>query len=203
MKNAVISWTGGKDSCLALHLAQEQGLKIVGLVTFVPVGNPEFRAHPQTEMVQQAQRLGLKVHFLEVREPYKESYVEQMKWMKAALGASAIVTGDIDYVGGCANWIVDCAERAGLEIARPLWQRDREWVMNELLSRGIQARISYVSHEAIPPSWKDRVIDRAFLAEMREVCRAHGIDLAGENGEYHTMVIAAPGMAAIASASRA
>jgi diphthine-ammonia ligase len=194
MKNAVVLWTGGKDSCLALHIAQEQNLSIVGLVTFVPVGNPLFRAHPQPEMEQQAKRLGLKVHFLEVREPYKESYIDKLKWVKSELGAATAVTGDIDYVGGCANWIVECCEQAELEVFRPLWQREREWVMEQLLARKIQARISFVSHSAIPPEWNGRLIDSKLLQELRAICKTNGIDLAGENGEYHTMVMAAPGM---------
>lgn len=197
MKNAVVLWTGGKDSCLALHIAQEQGFKIVGLATFVPVGNSEFRAHPQSEMKQQAARLGLKVHFLEVSEPYKESYIEKLKWIKSELNASTAITGDIDYVGGCANWIVDCCEQSDLEIYRPLWQKNREWVMEELLSRQIKARISYISHSAIPQKWNGRVIDQALLQEIKTLSLESGIDLAGENGEYHTMVISAPGMAHI------
>jgi diphthine-ammonia ligase len=195
MKNAVVLWTGGKDSCLALHIAQEQNYNIVGLVTFVPVGNPLFQAHPQPEMEKQAARLGLHVHFLEVREPYKESYIEQLKWIKTTLNATTAVTGDIDYVGGCSNWIVDCCEKAELEVLRPLWQQDREWVMEQLLTRGIQARISFISHSAIPSDWNGRLIDRQLLSEMKVLCKNCGIDLAGENGEYHTMVTGAPGMA--------
>ncbi len=49
MKNAVVLWTGGKDSCLALHLSKYK-YHIKALATFVPAGEGEFRAHPQSEM---------------------------------------------------------------------------------------------------------------------------------------------------------
>lgn len=64
MQNAVVLWTGRKDSCLALHLAQESNLNIVALVTFVPARNVEFVAHPQSRMREQAQGMGINMHFI-------------------------------------------------------------------------------------------------------------------------------------------
>lgn len=197
MNNAVVLWTGGKDSFLALQIAQEQCLHIVGLATFVPVGNPLFQAHPQTEMEDQAKRLGLKIYFIEVGEPYKESYVDGLNWLKSNLSAEVAITGDIDYVDGCASWIIDCCERVEMDVYRPLWKRDREWIMKQLVSRNIQARISYINDVAIPSEWKGRLIDTQLIEELKEISADAGVDLTGENGEYHTMVVDAPGMAEV------
>ncbi len=193
-ENAVVLWTGGKDSCLALHIAQEQNFNIVGLVTFVPVGNSEFRAHPQSEIEEQAKRLGLRIHFLEVHEPYKETYIKKLKWIKSNLHVTTVINGDINYVDGCDNWIVGCCKRSDLAIFQPLWQKERNWVMDQLLSRGIQARINFISHPSIPAEWNGRIIDQNLLRELRTLSKDSGIDLAGENGEYHTMVVSAPNM---------
>jgi diphthine-ammonia ligase len=192
MKTAVVLWTGGKDSCLALHLASEENFKILALVTFVPEGNTEFQAHPQSKMLRQAERLGLKIHFVEIREPYRPSYVEALKWIKNSMGAATVVTGDIDLVQGQPNWIVDCCGGLGLEVHRPLWKKDRAWIMQELLSRKIQVRISYINHPAIPSTWLNRLIDEGLLKELQSLASSSGIDLAGENGEYHTMVVDGP-----------
>lgn len=64
MSKAIISWTGGKDSCLALYHACQRGLKVVGLVTFVPVVG-DFLAHPLEYIEFQARNL--KLPFLKCR----------------------------------------------------------------------------------------------------------------------------------------
>src|SRR5580704_9376360 len=100
MQNAVVLWTGGKDSCLALHLARENNLNIVALITFVPPGNAEFEAHPQSRMQKQAKRMALDIHFIEITEPYKFSYIKALKWIEDTFMASVVITGDIDLVEG-------------------------------------------------------------------------------------------------------
>lgn len=193
MKNAVVLWTGGKDCCLALHLAREHELFILALVTFVPVGNSEFKAHPQTEMRVQAQRMGLAIHFIETSEPYKLSYIEGLVWIRDFLGVSTIITGDIDLVNGYPNWIEECCSGLNLDIFRPLWNQSRDWVIDEILQRGIQARISYLGHSSLPKEWLGCIINESFVLEMKQVFSTiSGADLSGENGEYHTMVTNAP-----------
>lgn len=193
MQNAVVLWTGGKDCCLALHLAQDDHqINIVALVTFVPSGNVEFRAHPQSEIREQAKRLGLDIHFMIINEPYKGSYIEALKGIKRDLGANILITGDIDLIEGHPNWMEECCQGLDIVVHRPLWQKSREWILEEIIRRGIQARISFINHPSIPKSWLNRVIDDEFLKEMKAHSLSTGIDLAGENGEYHTMVIKAP-----------
>jgi uncharacterized protein (TIGR00290 family) len=192
MKKAVVLWTGGKDSCLALHLAREGGFEIFALVTFVPEGGAEFLAHPQAEMREQAEKLGLAIHFLEIGTSYKESYVDGLKWIKESLGAGTVVTGDIDLVDGFPNWIEECCEGTGLAVFRPLWLKSREWVLREVLDLGMKVRISFLNHPALPRRWLNRIIDEPLFLEMKAVSASCGIDLAGENGEYHTMVVDAP-----------
>ncbi|MCM2279601.1 MAG: hypothetical protein NDJ89_16120 [Oligoflexia bacterium] len=189
MKNAVVLWTGGKDSCLALHLALEHRFRIQALATFVPPGNPEFKAHPQSQMKAQAKRLGYPLHFLEIREPFRESYIEALGWIKSSLAADTVITGDIDRVAGFPNWIEECCVDLGLSVHKPLWGLPRLTVLRELLARGIQAKITHLNHPALPDSWLGRVIDENLLNEMVALCADTGTDLAGENGEYHTMVI--------------
>ena len=201
-RRAVELWTGGKDSCLALHLVREQraDVEVVALVTFVPSGGggggatTEFKAHPQTEMRSQAARLGLPLHFVEVAEPYEASYASGLTWVRDALGATVVVTGDIDLVNGMPNWIEARCEGLGVDVERPLWLKPREWVLQQVLARGIKARFTYLAHPALPREWLGRVIDAAVVQELKAIsASAGGVDAAGENGEYHTMVVDAPG----------
>lgn len=183
----MVLWTGGKDCCLALHRVREAGWEVVGLVTFVPEGEAEFHAHPLPEMAAQAQALGLPWQKVTVSAPFREGYQAALRQLRAH-GADAVVTGDIDRVEGHPNWITECAVGTGLQVILPLWQEAREVLMEELLRRGIRARIQYLNRLDLPREWLGREIDPSLLAEMQDHSARQGWDLCGENGEYHTMV---------------
>lgn len=186
--NAVVLWTGGKDSALALYRARERGLNIVALVTFVPDDGKEFQAHPQNQMKEQAAHLNLPIHFVKISRPYEESYVSALKDLKQTLKISTVVTGDIDEVDGQPNWIEACCRDAQLDVELPLWKNPREDIMSDLLKRDFKVSISWINHPSIPTDWKNRIIDEPLLSEMRQLFADAQIDLCGENGEYHTMV---------------
>ena len=182
-------WTGGKDSCLAYYRAREAGYQVVALATFVPAsGEEQFKAHPQAEMRLQAEALGVPIHFLEVKPPYRQGYQDRLRELREALGLTAVITGDIDRVDGHPNWIADCCAEIGLEAVFPLWQEPRPALMAELLRRGLKVEISWLNHPALPRELRGRIIDSTLLTELTEICSKVGIDLCGENGEYHTMV---------------
>lgn len=191
MRKAAVLWTGGKDSCLAMHRAYDKDMAIACLATFVPEDRREFEAHPTAETRRQAKAMNLDLHFIPVREPYRDSYIRGLTWLKG-LGVTMVITGDINYVGGHPNWIEECCKGLDLDVIRPLWQESRLMLMEELLTRGIEARITWINHPSIPPSWKGRVIDSECLTELKQLSMKAGIDLCGENGEYHTMVTCAP-----------
>jgi uncharacterized protein (TIGR00290 family) len=184
-------WTGGKDSCLALYRARERGIPIDRLATFVP-HEGTFKAHPIDRMRRQAEQLALPIHFLPIRAPYRESYVAQLQALQADHGIGVLVTGDIDLVDGYPNWIVECGQAVGMDVIRPLWQETRLMLLEELLTRQIGLEISWVNHPALPSSWIGRTFDRTLLADLVELNRTAGIDVCGENGEYHTMATALP-----------
>lgn len=189
---AAVLWTGGKDSYLALHRAVDQGVSIACLATFVPMGGQDFKAHPRQLMEKQARALGLPHFFLDVKEPYEEGYVEELTFLRDRMKVGAVVTGDIDTIEGHPNWIVERCIGLNVKVIRPLWKEPRILLMKELLSRRIEAKITWINHPEIPQSWKGRIINEQLLAELVTLAERTGIDLCGENGEYHTMVVRAP-----------
>jgi len=191
MRKSAVLWTGGKDSCLALHRAYDRGIAIACLATFVPDDRREFQAHPTAETRRQAEAMNVDLHFIPVHEPYRASYIRGLTWLKG-LGITTVITGDIDYVEGHPSWIEECCNGLDLEVIRPLWRESRHMLLDELITRGIQARITWINHPSIPLSWKGRIIDLECVTELKHLSMKAGIDLCGENGEYHTMVVFAP-----------
>jgi uncharacterized protein (TIGR00290 family) len=189
-QTAAVLWTGGKDSSLALHEAREMGLHIRCLVTLVP-RNPVFLAHPLPFLEQQAHASGLQHRRLCVSEPIREGYIAAISSLQRD-GIGTLVTGDIAEVAGHSNWISECSQRLGLRVVTPLWGRERRRVLERLLALGFRAVISCVQTERLSADWLGRELDGAAVAELRQVHQQNGIDLCGENGEYHTLVTDAP-----------
>lgn len=179
-------WTGGKDSCLALHEAAAAGCQVVGLVTFAPP-RARFLAHPLRAMRLQAQALGLAHEVLEIDAPYDRGYEAAIRGL-ARRGIETVVTGDIAEVDGRPNWVRARSAGSGLRVWTPLWGRGRRALLERLLRLGVRAVFSLVRAPAFDASWVGRELDRRALRELRR----RGVDLCGENGEYHTLVLDAP-----------
>jgi diphthine-ammonia ligase len=191
MKNAAMLWTGGKDSALALFEAGRSGFDVRCLVTFAPP-KPDFLAHPLAFMKLQAEALGLPHHVLPVREPFAEGYETHLRAMRSDMGIDAVVTGDIAEVNGSPNWIRERSRPVGMEVHTPLWGRDRQTLLEELLSRRFTVRFSCVKKRWLAESWVGRTLNEPTIAELQIVRERTGLDICGEEGEYHTLVTEGP-----------
>ena len=97
------------------------------------------------------------------------------------------VFGDID-IESHREWVERVAAAAGTTAVHPLWHRDRGALMREVLDRGFRAVVVAVRDGLLPTALLGRTIDAAMLDEFER----HGVDLAGENGEFHTCVVDGP-----------
>jgi uncharacterized protein (TIGR00290 family) len=192
MSRAVVLWTGGKDSCLALQKAAEGGVQVVCLATFVPDDQREFKAHPQRIMKLQSLELALPLVFHEVVGDFRQAYVRGLCRIKEEFEVDSVVTGDIDFVDGYPSWIDECCKEAELQLIRPLWQLDRKEILNELLMRGFDVEISWVNSKTLGSAWVGKRISRESVEELLALSKDESFDLCGENGEYHTIVFNCP-----------
>lgn len=189
--NAAVLWTGGKDSVMALHEARRNGCCVRCLVTFAPP-EPNFLAHPIAFMKLQAEALALP-HFLwPVHEPFAESYETGLRWLKETNGIDTVVTGDIAEVGGSPNWIRERSRPVGMNVITPLWGRDRLTLLQQLLAAEFKVVFSCVKTRWLDAGWIGRELDNETITELRALREQNGLDLCGEEGEYHTLVIDVP-----------
>ena len=184
-------WTGGKDSSLALYEASRDGYHVRCLVTFAPP-QPEFLAHPLAFIQLQAQALGLPHSVIPINEPYAESYEAALSKLKNEDGIEVVVTGDIAEVGGSPNWIRERSRPVGMKVHTPLWGRDRNVLLEQLSDQGFKVLFSCVKKKWLTESWIGRELNAAAIADLRAVRDRTGLDLCGEEGEYHTLVTDGP-----------
>jgi diphthine-ammonia ligase len=185
-------WTGGKDSSLALREAAGDGCTIRCLVTFAP---PEgaFLAHPLRLIEMQAEALALPHHALRITAPYDRSYETALRGLREEMGIDCVITGDIAEVAGHPNWIRERSRRVGMEVHTPLWGRERGALLRQFLDAGFKAVFSCVDTRWLDESWVGRALDESAVAGLQRVREQNGLDLCGENGEYHTAVLDGPG----------
>jgi len=191
MKSAAMLWTGGKDSSLALFEASRSGYEVRSLVTFAPP-EPDFLAHPLAFMKLQAEALGLPHRVLPVREPFEDGYETHLRAMRNEMGIDAVITGDIAEVNGSPNWIRERSRPVGMEVHTPLWGRDRQLLLEQLLGHRFTVRFSCVKKRWLTESWVGRVLNEPAIAELQTIRERTGLDLCGEEGEYHTLVTDGP-----------
>jgi len=75
----------------------------------------------------------------------------------------------------------------GLTPVFPLWGRPTAALAREMIANGLEARLVTVDRTKLDSSFAGRSFDQALLADLPS-----GIDPCGENGEFHTCVIAGP-----------
>lgn len=184
-------WTDGKDSLLALYEAAQNGYSICCLVTFAPP-DADFLAHPLPFIALQAEALALPHHVLLIREPFEEAYEKQLRWVRDKMNVASIVTGDIAEVNGNPNWIRERSRPIGLNVYMPLWGRDRGSLLQQLLDMELKVRFSCVKTRWLAEDWVGRELNDSAVAELHMIHQRTGLDLCGEEGEYHTLVTDAP-----------
>jgi uncharacterized protein (TIGR00290 family) len=183
------SWSGGKDSSLALNLAiracAEPGL----LVTMLTEGGERSRSHGlRRELLEaQARAIGVPIAFAATTwDDYEESLTAELVAARER-GLHHGVFGDID-IDAHREWVERVAAAAGTVAVHPLWQRDRAELMHELLDLGFRAVVVAVRDGVLSTAMLGKTIDAAMLGEFERA----GVDLAGENGEFHTCVVDGP-----------
>jgi len=189
--NCAVLWTGGKDSALALYEAQRMGYDVAKLVTFAPA-NGKFLAHPLSFMACQAEALHVPRAVIEIKEPYKKSYEDAIHALKDKEGLDVLVTGDIAEVDGYPNWVKECSESAHVEVLTPLWKLDRLTLANRLISNGFEVIFSCVKKPWFTADWIGKTLNVDTLEQLKELNQKTGLDICGENGEYHTLVLDGP-----------
>jgi diphthine-ammonia ligase len=191
MSKTAVLWTGGKDSALAFYEAQRAGQDIEHLVTFASEG-ADFLAHPISFMQLQAEAAGLPHETITITEPFRQGYERAIGDLKEKKGIETLVTGDISLVDGRPNWIRECSRPSGMQVLTPLWEQDRLGILKRLLNHGFRVILSGGYQPWFTEDWLGRELNNDSLEELCRLGQEKGIDLCGEQGEYHTIVLDAP-----------
>jgi uncharacterized protein (TIGR00290 family) len=200
MREAVVlSWSGGKDSSLALAaLRADPRYEVIALLTSITSVYDRVSIHGVRRALveRQAEQIGLPL--LEVTlEPSSSNEAYEAAFL-ASLGAARakhprirrIAFGDL-YLADVRAYRERHVRAAGLEPLFPLWGRDTSMLAREFITSGFRANLVCVDTTQLAASFAGRLFDDDLLAALPAT-----VDPCGEGGEFHTFVSAGPIFAA-------
>lgn len=192
----MMSWSGGKDSALALHrLQQDPRYEVVGLLTTMSLEHRRISHHGVREdlLDLQAEALGLpltKVCFPPAPglPPTMEAFAKAMGEVLAMAreaGTFLVGHGDINL----ASLRADRERRlaaVGMAGVFPLWEEDTTALLGAFEDAGFAACIT-CAEPVLGRDFAGAELGRALIPSLPE-----GVDPCGENGEYHSFVYRGP-----------
>ena len=187
-RKAVLSWSGGKDSSLALWEARRLGWNVVSLLTTVtePFDRVSMHGVRNVLLSQQAKAVGLPVRRVAIPSPCTNAeYQRRMGNAVSAFGAEgvdAFLFGDL-FLADIRAYREAQLAPTGIAARFPLWGRDTATLARTFVRSGFRAYVVTVDPRRLDRSLAGVAYDETFLDRLPA-----DVDPCGENGEFHTFV---------------
>lgn len=194
MRHKVLfTWSGGKDSALALHEIQKTcNYEVSALLTTVTGEYDRISMHGVRRVLleEQAASLGIPLEIVTItrnapNEEYEKNMTAALNKFKD-LGISRVAFGDI-FLGDLRKYREENLHKIGMEALFPLWEQDTTALAHSFIDAGFRAIITAVDSTVLDRSFCGREYDRQFLTDLPP-----GADPCGENGEFHSFVYDGP-----------
>ena len=192
-KRALFTWSGGKDSVMALYELQKVGsYEISALLTTVTKDYDRVSMHgvKRSLLEQQADSLGYPLEEVLIsKDASNEEYEAKMKeilekYLKA--GISTVVFGDI-FLEDLRKYREENLSNIGMKAVFPIWKRNTAELAHTFVDLGFKAVITCVDSKFLGKAFVGRLLDERFLSELPS-----NVDPCGENGEFHSFVYGGP-----------
>jgi uncharacterized protein (TIGR00290 family) len=193
MISAYMNWSGGKDSSLALwKVLQQKEYDIRWLLTSVNSVHNRISMHGVRRELLQAQAISIGIPLTTIELPeqpgmaeYEAEMMKAVQKMQTAHIAHSVF-GDI-FLEDLRVYREQKLRTAGIECVFPIWKIDTAELMRQFLAAGFKAIIVCVNEKYLDKSFCGRLIDESFCNDLPP-----GVDICGENGEFHSYVFDGP-----------
>jgi uncharacterized protein (TIGR00290 family) len=188
-----MSWSGGKDSCLALYEIQRStNYRVAALLTTMTRDYDRISMHGVRRMLLERQAASLSVPLHQVliakgasNQEYETKLIEAVSAYRDQ-GIDSIVFGDL-FLEDVKQYRDRFLARHELHGIYPVWMRDTSEFIRKFIDVGFKAVITCVNGDLLDPSFAGMMIDQNFLSALPA-----DVDPCGENGEFHTFVFDGP-----------
>lgn len=187
--NIIVSWSGGKDSCLACYKAIKMGYNVCYLLNTISTEYKRVRFHGTKDILiqKQAQAIGIPLLQIETTANYYEKEFKEAVRSVLPNGIKGMVFGDIFiHTREFADKI--CNE-LGIQAIEPLCGINPEEILQDFINSGFESVIVATQANLLDKEWIGRKLDKSFLKHIKHL---KNVDVCGENGEFHSLVIDGP-----------
>lgn len=188
-----VSWSGGKDCCLAAYRASVKGFHVRYLANTVTENGNRSCSHGLAADVIpiQAQAMGIPVvQRPTTRETYEVEFTSMLKTFRQE-GIEGGIFGDIDF-NEHREWIERVCRAAGITPHLPLWLESQDSLIREFIDAGFKSIVIATKSEILGEEWLGRTIDHDFVRQLEELSQTKSVTPCGEAGEYHSLVVDGP-----------
>jgi uncharacterized protein (TIGR00290 family) len=191
--NIFFSWSGGKDSSLALYEIQKAAThRVAGLLTTITEGYDRISMHGVrcALLEQQAEALGLPLRKIMIPKDSSNAIYESR--MRALLeeglgeGIDTVAFGDI-FLEDLKLYRENNLAQLGMKGLFPIWKRDTTELARTFIRLGFKAALACVDSAILDPSFAGRPYDESLLRDLPP-----NVDPCGENGEFHSFAFDGP-----------
>lgn len=190
-----MSWSGGKDSAVALHELRTRGeYEVVALMTTVSEAHRRISHHGVREELLDAQAAAIGLPLTKVYLPsgpggcsnelYESLTAAALRHFSDS-GVNVVAYGDL-FLEDLRQWRETSLARIRMRAVFPLWQRDTRSLAEQVIADRYRAYISCVERR-VGEQFAGRLYDTDFLSELPP-----DIDRCGEHGEFHSFVFDGP-----------
>ena len=191
-----ILFSGGKDSTYSAWLAKEFGYELTCLISIFSKNPESYMFHtPSIKQVKkQAQIMEIPLIIQKTKGEKEEELKDLEKAIQKAIKKykiEGIVTGAIQSIYQSSR-IQKICNKLNLECFNPLWQKNEEEYLAELIQNKFKVILVGVFAYPLNESYLGKEINQEFIKEINELNKRHKIHLAGEGGEFETFVLNCP-----------
>jgi uncharacterized protein (TIGR00290 family) len=192
-EKVLLSWSGGKDSAIALYeIQRRQCYEVVSLLTTLTGDYDRVSMHGVRRVLleQQAESLCLPLEQVVIsKEATGEEYDARVQAVLAGFrktGVSSVIFGDC-FLEWVRKYREDNLSKVGMKAILPLWGRDTAKLAQTFLDLGFRSVVTCVDARILDKAFVGRMVDASFLAQLPP-----NVDPCGENGEFHSFVFDGP-----------
>jgi ABC transporter with metal-binding/Fe-S-binding domain ATP-binding protein len=183
--------SGGKDSIFAIQKALEEGHEVTYLINIIPARDDSYMYHSinlhMVELISAASEIPL---IQQQSSGIKELELDDLTLALKKVNVDGVSVGAIESQYQ-ANRVQKICDSLGLKVYAPLWHRDPEELLTEM-SKVLDIRIVRVAADGLDKSWLGRPINVNSIENLKALNRRRMVHMAGEGGEYETVVLDAP-----------
>lgn len=191
----VLSWSGGKDSTLALAALRREGrFDVVALMTSVTDTYDRVSIHGVRRSLLDAQARAIGLPLFEIaleapttNEAYEAAFLRAVEQLRARFPTLRhLAFGDL-FLADVRAYRERLVAAAGMEAVFPLWGADTTALAASFVADGYRAHLVCVDTEQLAAHFAGSAFDAELLAALPSA-----VDPCGENGEFHTFVSHGP-----------